>query len=517
MKTNVFFVVLILFIFSGISSVSQPGSLDLSFGNDGIVVSPITEYNEDVYATKVQADGKIVLAGYQEINNSKDMMVARYNNDGSPDLSFGNNGVVLIDFGTDSDAAWCMELQDDGKIVVAGYIYEQLTTVDDYAMARLNTDGSLDDSFGNGGLVTTDIDGYYDNAYDIAIQDDGKIILAGEAYIIDRRHTCLVRYNSDGSLDNSFGNAGVVIKTIGQVRDRARAVRIQSDGKIVAAGFFDDGAEDIVFVAQFNSDGTSDNSFGNSGVATLSIGSEGSKAFCMCMQPDDKSIIAGVMYKADQTMDALFVRHNTDGTLDNTFGNGSGIYLHAFNSSDVVNDIILQEDGKILAATGSFSYELVRLMPDGSKDYDFGTDGVVNTLIGERGNASSLCLDDNEKVVVGGRSDDGTTYNFSLARYHLDDEGGIGDPGQNHILMSVYPNPASEKISISYELLSDQMLSIDLIGLDGKKIKSFLKNQKRGTGAYTDDFQLPANIPAGVYFLNLKTEEVNAYKKLIIQ
>ncbi len=495
----------------------QPGSLDLNFGSNGIAISPLTEYRELLLAIAVQPDGKIVVAGLQEISSSGDMAVARYNADGSPDNTFGTNGFAAIDLGTDSDAAWCMALQDDGKILLGGSVNNQFTTVDDYALVRINTDGILDNSFGTGGIVVTDVDGFWDNAFAIDIQSDGKIILAGNGYSDDQRNCCLVRYNSDGSLDATFGIGGIAMNSIGLIYSKTRDVEIQDDGKIVAVGHFNDGDDDHTFVTRFNADGSVDNSFGNNGAATLDVAANDDSFLAVCIQPDGKILAAGFTYEINQENDVLVVRYNTDGTLDNTFGNGSGIYLHNFNTNDIITDLVLQPDGKILTAGGAYNFELARLMTDGSKDFSFGVDGVVNTPVGNYSNSEVLCLYGDNMVVVGGSAHDGSEYNFAVTRHYLDESGGIADQQNVFSKISVYPNPnIGDQITLEYVIDNTEVLSAEILSVSGKKIDVLINTQLRAAGHHEEDLRMPANLSAGIYFIRLFTEKENIYQKIVI-
>jgi uncharacterized delta-60 repeat protein len=488
---------------------SQPGSLDLTFGTDGTVMSPITEHRELGYGMVVQADGKIVLAGMQEIISSSDFAVARYNADGSPDNAFGTNGVTLIDGGTDSDAAWCMALQDDGKIVLGGSVYNQFTTVDDFAAVRLNTDGSPDNTFGGGdGIVITDIGGFWDNAYGIAIQDDGKILLGGDGYNIDKRNICIVRYLVDGSLDPSFGSGGIALHSVGSVSDHTKAIAVQADGKILTAGYFDDGVDDQSCLTRFNADGTVDITFGNNGSATLDIGGNEDRFFAVCMQPDGKIIAGGFSMNASLEIDALFVRYLTDGSLDNSFGGGSGIILHSFNSNGTVQDMMLQADGKILAAIESFAFGLVRLLEDGQRDNTFGDNGIVSTTIGNYCSAVSVGLYDDGKAVLGGHAFDGTSYNFALARYHLEGSGLISEPNNTFHEVSIYPNPVmNNEIQLSYALQENEKVSIELLTINGQLVEQLLDNDSQKAGLHYKTLQLPGNLTPGIYLLRLKSSQ----------
>jgi len=308
MKSIPFFISIFFSIVFSQFLPAQPGSLDDSFGNEGIVIAPLTDHSEQAYKVIVQPDGKILLAGFQEENNIGDFAVARYNASGILDETFGNGGFAIIDGGTDSESAYDIVLQNDGKIILGGSVFNQLTTVDDFALLRLNTDGSPDNTFGTGGLVITDIDGYHDNAYGMALQPDGKILLGGDGYTNDRRNVCVVRYNTNGSLDASFGNGGIAINAIGCGTNKTKAIALQADGKIIAAGYFNEGINDQAFVTKFNSDGTVDNSFGNNGVAIFDIGGNDDRFWSLCILDDAKILAGGYTRNASNENDYLMVR-----------------------------------------------------------------------------------------------------------------------------------------------------------------------------------------------------------------
>ncbi len=196
-------------------STAGPGALDPSFGSGGIVVTDFNGSIDDAaFAVAVQPDGKILAAGYvfSSAATNYDFALARYLPDGSLDPSFGTNGQVATDFHGSTDVARAIALQPDGKIVVAGRALRLDGPFFDFALARYNTDGSLDASFGVGGKITTDFDGNggADLAFALALQPDGKIVAAGSTSNIGVSGFALARYNADGSLDAGFGTAGKV-------------------------------------------------------------------------------------------------------------------------------------------------------------------------------------------------------------------------------------------------------------------------------------------------------------------
>ncbi|MEP6705061.1 MAG: FG-GAP-like repeat-containing protein, partial [Acidobacteriota bacterium] len=240
------------------------GSLDTSFGTGGRVVT-VFFCDCTIQAVAIQSDGKIVTAGYHRLSASWDFLVVRYNTNGSLDTSFGSGGKVLTSFGGSSDEARNLKIQADGKIVATGSnrIGTFPNSISNFALARYNTSGSLDTSFGAGGKVVTSFGDSY-GAYEAAVQTDGKIVAVGSGGGYGPNSGfALARYNTDGSLDTSFGTDGKVLAPIGNYL--GLAVATQSEGKILAAGSGVDGANAGVAVAKYNTDGSFDNSFGLGG------------------------------------------------------------------------------------------------------------------------------------------------------------------------------------------------------------------------------------------------------------
>src|SRR5947209_5776224 len=257
-----------------------PGDLDATFGTGGRV---LTDFGggAGARALALQADGRIVVAGLSRVGVGDDFALARYNPNGSLDSSFGSGGRVLTDFGLD-DEARAVVLQADGKIVVAGGSGGAF-----FALARYNADGTLDPSFGSEGRVCTNVGGR-DGARALALQSDGKIVVAGFSDVVGFGFA-LARYNPDGSLDPSFGSGGRVLT--GGVA-LARGLALQSDGKIVVAGFSDAGGGQDFALARYNPDGTLDLTFGTGGKVTTDFGGF-DDAFALALPTDGKIVVAG--------------------------------------------------------------------------------------------------------------------------------------------------------------------------------------------------------------------------------
>jgi len=263
------------------------GTLDTTFGIGGRVITGFGGPAQ-AFAECVQADGKILVAGYAHLAEGWDFAVARYNSNGTLDATFATGGKKTIPFGTVSSAQVNgLAIQLDGKIVVAGAA--NLPTAGDFALARLNSNGSLDTTFGTGGKVVTNLGGN-DEVFGVALQADGKIVAAG----MTGADFVLARYNTNGTLDGSFGTSGKVVTDFGGPNEIALGVAIRSDGKIVAVGRTFVSARTAFALARYNPDGTLDSSFGNGGkVSTNFTGSIGDQAYSVAIQPDGKAVAAG--------------------------------------------------------------------------------------------------------------------------------------------------------------------------------------------------------------------------------
>ena len=353
--------------------LNDDGSLDNTFGQD------FAYTNAEAYALALQSDGKIVVAGTSVGNftYSTNFALARYNADGSLDTSFSDDGRATISFGNmdDYDQAVAVAVQTDGKIVVAGYTGDH-SNFSDLAMARFNTDGSLDTSFGTNGLVKYSIDKILIVINDLVIQPDGKIILAGTSYESGSSAFMLTRYTPGGVLDTAFGNNGVTFTNF--TNDSGiSSITTQSDGKIVAAGstyYFDDSGPHLsLAMARYTADGVLDTDFGTDGLVT---NDDIQGANSAALQPDGKIVAAGSYYNSDND-DFALARYNTDGSLDSSFNAGGVVYTDLnTGSNDSLNNVLIQTDGRIVAVGGSYSsstsdadFALVRYTSSGGIGY----------------------------------------------------------------------------------------------------------------------------------------------------
>ena len=327
------------------------GTLDTSFGGgDGIATTAVGGGNEAGYCVAVQADGKILVGGTSWNGSNYDIVVVRYNTNGTLDTSFGGgDGIVTTAVGSGNDTGYGIVVQADGKFLITGFDFNGAN--DDVALIRYNANGTLDTSFGGGdGIVTTDVGGGSEVSYNVAVRADGKILVAGYRTAGSNLDFLVMQYNVDGTLDTSFGGGdGIVTTAVGSGNDTGRSMTVQADGKILVTGYSSNGSNDDIALIRYNADGTLDTSFGGGdGIVTTTVGSGNEAGYSVAVQADGKILVGGTSWNGSN-YDIVVVRYNTNGTLDTSFGGGDGIVTTAVGSgTDTGYGIVVQADGRIL-------------------------------------------------------------------------------------------------------------------------------------------------------------------------
>jgi len=388
-------------------SKAAPGDLDMFFGNSGKVTT-ILGKGGDGNAIAIQPDGKIVVAGTALTSNNNDFAVIRLNSDGSLDTSFDGDGKVITDFSQTQDYGYAVAIQSDGKIVVAGTSGSFLLGGTDFALVRYNTDGSLDTSFDGDGKLKTDFGTSIDYGYAVAIQTDGKIVVAGAPGFL------LARYNTDGSLDTSFDGDGKVITAFG-ISATARTVVIQSNGKIVAAGSTFNGTNNDFALIRYNADGSLDTSFDGDGKVATNFGNSHDSVNAVAIQSDGRIIAVGESGMSSE-YDFAVARYNTDGSPDASFDTDGKVTTN-FGSRDLALAVAVQLNGKIVVAGVGPGFALARYNADGSLDISFDGDGKVTTAFSTNSGARAVAIQPDGKIVAAGYSNNGSEFNFAVARY----------------------------------------------------------------------------------------------------
>ena len=401
------------------ASFAQTG-LDPTFGTGGKVATGFD--NEDVQGNSVavQRDGKLVVAGTaSDLWGNSDFALARYNSNGTLDPTFGTGGKVITDLGN-YDWVSALALQSDGKIIEAG------ATINSnwqpmFAVVRYNTNGTLDGNFGTGGKVTTDFGGPA-QPFAAATQADGKVLVAGFSHLAGGWAFAVVRYNGDGSLDGTFGTDGKQTIFFGPASSaQVNAILIQQDGKIVLVGSSNIQMADADFsLVRLNSDGTLDNTFGNGGQVVTNLGVN-DHAFAAALQSDGKIVAEGMLGN-----DFALARYNSDGTLDATFGTGGKVITDFAGAKDMGLGVGVRRDGKIVAVgqtqvSGRSAFAVARYNSDGTLDTTFGTGGKATTRFDNSFGdyAYAVAIQPDGKAVVAGFEVNSLSfsYQFAMARY----------------------------------------------------------------------------------------------------
>ncbi|MEX1102343.1 MAG: delta-60 repeat domain-containing protein [Actinomycetota bacterium] len=382
------------------------GDLDPSFDGDGKVTTAFAG-GAAARAVAVQSDGGIVAAGVA----GSDFGLARYGTEGALDPAFGSGGKVTTSI-IGAGEARAVALQPDGMIVAAG-------TADDrnrFAVVRYDTGGTPDPGFGTGGVVTTDLTPGFDIANGVAIQPDGKILVAGSAGT-NRPKFALVRYGTDGTPDPTFGDGGLVITPYG-IWGVARALALQSNGKIVLAG----GNGGSWALARYTPEGELDPVFGGDGKVTSPLFGD---AFAVAVQSDGRIVAAG----AFDFFRFAAARFTKAGRPDRTFsGDGRVTTDVRHGSEQVAEAVAIQHDGRIVVAGGAGPHEvvepiewrfaIVRYRANGVLDHGFGGDGRATTRFVGGAYAHGASLSGGRLLVVGGAGP-GNAGRFALARYRV--------------------------------------------------------------------------------------------------
>ncbi|WP_194285830.1 hypothetical protein [Alcanivorax sediminis] len=474
----------------------EDGTPDISFGSNGITVTSINAANDIANALALQADGKLIAAGYASGAEGIDFALVRYNSDGSVDTGFADNGIAVHNLagGTGADIATGLAIQSDGKIVAAG---RADTGSDfDFAVTRFNTDGSLDAGFGAAGMVLTDMGGSFDYGRAVIIQPDGKLVVSGEARDTDNKiKMAVARYNSDGSLDAGFGVAGKQKILAGATITRGYDIILLPDGKLAAAAqSYTDGISHYDFtLIRLNSDGSLDTGFDGDGhaVAPLPIHNLPQR---LLRQADGKLVMVGLTNNLQSTTgnDLTVVRFNDDGSLDTGFNSSGSLVanLGTWSSRATLRGLALQADGKFLAAGNAFGGQdedavIVRYNSDGSLDTSFADNGISHTDLGNTEYLNDLLVQADGKVVATGQLSGSVTSLLLRLNSNGSADASFGTAGavQTNVSSNAYeiPNAVLQQtdgklVSVGYSFNASQARPESMIlrhNIDGTQDTSF--------------------------------------------
>jgi uncharacterized delta-60 repeat protein len=511
MKKLYLYITLAIIWFMAIAArAQQAGALDTTFSVDGKVITFIGSGYAEGRGVAIQADGKIVAGGHFYVSGSNtDFAIVRYTTEGILDNTFGNAGIASAGIGTNADNGNALLIQEDGKILIAGSTHN--SNDNDLALVRFNMNGTLDNTFGSNGIVVTNLGAAVEGANAMVLQSDGKIIIGGTSIgNLSNADFALVRYNINGTPDSTFGYGGIVKTDINNSYDYVNALVMQEDGKIVACGTTaGPGPQDFVAV-RYNTDGTLDNTFGSGGKAVTVVGAGTDEAFAALVQLDGKIVLAGASDAGNSNYDFAMVRLNDNGSLDYSFGSW-GKVITSFGANDKGRAVILQTDGKIILAgssvTGNNSdFAIARYNINGSLDYTFDYDGRATTDFGSGYDAANaIATQSDGSIVVCGTSLQ-TNNTFALARY-------IGN-----VNLAVPEKTKKEKLLVYFNTYSNELVvsgtedkgAINVFDIIGNKVASSESSNKKtviNVGPVTP----------GVYLLNYENGKNSTGLRFVVR
>jgi uncharacterized delta-60 repeat protein len=399
------------------ATTATPSGLDSTFGSGGRVSTPVGGGQGE--AVVIQPGGGIVTAGWRTVGSGTDFALTRNAGDGTLDSSFGQNGIATTDLGGADDEAFDAALLPDNGIVVVGRADASGILKTTFGVVRYRPDGTPNPNFGTGGIVTTPFFGKGAVANAVAVQPDGKIVVAGFADEASGSGSdfALARYNADGTLDTSFDGDGIVTTDLSGQDDEITALEIQPDGKIVAVGT----AGEDIGLARYAPDGQLDTSFGNGGSKITDLGFV-DVANGVALTRSGQIVIAGYTIGAKLSNDFLLARYDTNGTLDTTFGGGGVVKTDVSGADDFAENLVIDGQGRIILvgrATSStiLDMALARYKADGTLDAGFANHGTLTADFHGRGEfGQDVALDPQGRIVAAGYTANGSGTEFALMR-----------------------------------------------------------------------------------------------------
>lgn len=499
---------LILLLLFPIFLSAQDGTLDPTFGNNGILVGDFAETTR-FEAMALQDDGKILAVGARGL----ELMVARFLPDGSSDNSFGTNGFFYDDMDA-AAGAYQVLIQSDGKILVFGTVR---VAPSKFALlaARLEEDGSgYDTSFGTDGKYINQISGSSfpeDDILDAIFLSDGKIGIAGRSYSGQRDNVIIGRLTADGQNDPSFGDEGITLIDLNTF-SRANAIVEADNGDLVITGTTDSRS---IFIARFDENGNPNSNFGIDGFSFFNEASNiNNGANDMIALPDGQFLVGGNAFDFDNVdNDIVLYLFNADGSFNTNFGT-NGFLKVPRGDNESIQSLVFQADGAVLAggSTGGFNskFAITRFTEDAGLDTSFGNNGWSVNDIGPGFNGDGITdlvqLNDGDIAAVGYTLED-NTYSYAVAKFSST-LSSLNELAEFGIEARIFPTIVQDEL-ITLELKSETplILNISLLNSLGQTVKVWKNGVNFYSGSSQETLELPANLPSGSYYILMETAE----------
>lgn len=497
------------------SAHAQPGTLDATFGSGGKVALQLGGVATNAFALVVAPDGKVVVAGQTGVPAKP--MVMRFLVNGTPDPDFGTGGAIILPLAANVSGEFRAVLLDaQGRILAAGSqgpsgiggIGER-----DGLLARFNSNGTLDNTFGTSGTAVVNLSNGVlgDVIRAIALDAQGRIVVCGEAnqdpgnsFLAD---LVVARYTSSGALDNGFGSGGKFIPDLGPAQERGYDVQVRPDNMIVVAGTrtLQPGSENYLTL-QVTENGTLATNWGNNGVREVSWGSLSDRLASMALAPDGSVIMGGTAMSAGPQGFGV-AKLDPTGNLDQSFGQAGQSYFSPTTTDHYGGFVELQPDGLILLGGSgvfggsTFDLMLFRRLPQGAPDPSFGTDGLlVIDFQNSSESMGAIALAPDGKVVVAGTANIAGQQHLALARVITGIE--VGVPENAPPALRLFPNPVPAGTALRLEGIDDPTVQPTVRDLLGRAIP--VPVQRHSTGYLLD----VSALAPGRYFVEATQHQV---------
>ncbi len=496
-----------------LTSAQPAGTLDPSFADAGRFVRDFGFQDNLTHVVVQPADQKVVAVGTAlTAAFAGQLLIIRLLPDGTPDSTFNGNGVVLVpDF--QESYAYRALVSSNGQLLVAGTSCDPTYNFSLLVM-RFNDDGSRDTTFGQDGIASVDLSSGDDMVYGIAELPDNRLVLAGlttdGAF---NKAPILARLEADGSLDSTFGVNGIASVPVIAQDNRFWNVAVMPDGRLVACGHYDQGLTGSgqfnfdFLVARFLEDGSPDTDFGTNGIVTTPYSAEYVEdGYGLVLDPDGGCYVSGYTTQPDFSFDVMLAKYDSTGALDTSF-DGDGIAIWDSAAQDVAYDMLRQPDGKLLLAgtSGGFFFDdrdflLIRYRTDGTLDTDFDSDGYsVTTVAAAFDEANAVCLQADGKILAAGKGNTGSNNDVAVMRFNNDLFVGIAEPTATANL-NCWPVPVrtGSVLHVSSTLQAERIELTDLFGRT-----TLLHAGAPNLAQSTIEIRLPATLAAGSYQLRM--------------
>lgn len=499
---------------------SQFGILDVSFGNNGIAT---LETGDLEYGSAIasQQDNKLVVAGTSFNGTEADMLLMRLKEDGSLDSSFSFDGIVKKDFNGLWDRLYAVCIQPDGKILVAGTT--EFNLMDKLVLMRYLPNGYPDLSFNGVGFIMYG-EGYYNSSANaIALQNDGKIVIAGfHGHGTSDFNAITFRFNPNGTPDTSFSEDGKLEEKDFK-HTRAYDVKLLPDGNIIVCATT--GSSNYTYfttLIKYKANGTKDSLFGDNGVLVLPDTFDIFSPPRIAIQDSNKILVARSMHD-----DFSISRYHAEyGMIDSSFGI-NGFSTFDINGIDVLRGLTLQDDGNIIMSGYSRSLPsanvdedviCARLDKNGALDPTFGNNGLIVTDGGNETDdyAYGVCIQNDGKVALTGYSMNAAIFATTVLRYLSGLMVGTTSTLTKPVAGDVFPNPTNGSFTLTYSLANSQQTSLRIFDVTGYCVGHLRENQISGQGTHHELINTDSLTP-GIYFVQLATINEGILVKKIIK